>query len=69
MSATVTQRRVAPDAGATDDPFHDPVIIGIGIVAFIVTLAILALTGLFYWGVEHHIPAWSSHSFPPPIPH
>jgi hypothetical protein len=67
MAATLTEG-VAPDnRNATDDPFHDPLMIGIGIVAFIVALAILALTGLFYWGVEHHIPAWSSHSFPPPV--
>lgn len=67
MGATLTTPAAVHDVGATDDPFHDPLMLGIGIVFFIVTLAILALTGLFYWGVEHHVPAWSSHSFPPPV--
>jgi hypothetical protein len=67
MAATLTSRGVAQEVGATDDPFHDPLMLGIAIVVLIVTVAILALTGLFYWGVEHHIPSWSSHSFPPPV--
>ena len=67
MATVVTGSRMLPPAAGTEDPFHDPLMIGIGIVAIIVAIAILALTGLFYWGVEHHIPAWSSQSFPPPV--
>lgn len=57
------------DTEATDDPFHDPLMIGIGIVVFVVALIILGLTGLFYWGVEIRTPPWNANSFPPPIVH
>lgn len=56
-------------ASSTDDPFHDPVVIGIGITFVLVTIVILALTGLFYWGNVYHSPSWSSHAFPPAVVH
>lgn len=71
MGTAVTSETVpAPGGGtATDDPFHDPLLIGIGIVFILVALVILALTGLFYWGTVYHVPSWSVHSFPPPVVH
>ena len=50
-----------------NDAFHDPVVLGIGITVVIVTLVILALGGLYYWGVLYGTPSWSNHSFPAPI--
>ena len=60
----------APDSGTTfDDPFHDPLLLGIGIVFVLVAIVILALSGLFYWGTAYHAPSWGANSFPPPIVH
>jgi hypothetical protein len=58
--------RVTSDA---DDPFHDPVLIGIGIAFVIVAIVILALTGLFMWGILYDAPSWSSHAYPPAVAH
>lgn len=70
MATALTERGVTRhEVAGADDPFHDPLMIGVGIVFFLVALFILALTGLLYWGVEHHLPAWSTHSFPPPVVH
>lgn len=55
--------------GQDDDPFHDPLMIGIGIVALVVTILIFALTGLMHWGVSYHSPSWSSHSVPAAVVH
>jgi hypothetical protein len=55
-----------PDA---DDPFHDPVVIGIGIAFVVVAIVILALTGLFIWGTLYDAPSWSSHAYPPAVAH
>lgn len=55
--------------GADEDPFHDPLMIGIGIVALVVTILIFALTGLMHWGVSYHSPSWSSHSVPAAVVH
>jgi hypothetical protein len=52
-----------------NDPFHDPVLFGIGIVFVAVALVILALSGLWYWGAVYHVPAWGASSFPPPLVH
>lgn len=52
-----------------EDPFHDPVVIGIGIAFVVVTIVILALTGLFTWGNLYDAPSWSSHAFPPAVAH
>jgi hypothetical protein len=60
---------VAHDTIGVDDPFHDPVIIGIGIAFIVVAVLILTFTGLFIWGVEYQVPGWNVHSFPPPIVH
>lgn len=57
------------DGTARDDPFHDPWLIGIGIVFILVALVILAMTGLFYWGTVYHAPPWGANSFPPPVVH
>jgi hypothetical protein len=58
-----------PATSGFDDPFHDPVIIGIGIAFVVVAIVILALTGLFIWGNLYGSPSWSSHAFPPAIVH
>ena len=70
MATQVMGHVAAPgETSGTDDPFHDPVMLGLGIVFVVVTLTILMMTGLVYWGIEHHLPAWSAHSFPPPVVH
>ena len=51
----------------TDDPFHDPLMLAIGVVLLITALAILIASGVVHWGVEYGHPAWNSHSYPPPI--
>jgi hypothetical protein len=58
-----------PAAGIDEDPFHDPLLMAIGIVFVVMLIAILALTGLIYWGVEYQSPPWSSHAYPPPLVH
>ena len=50
-----------------NDAFHDPVVFGIGIMFVIVTLVILAMGGLYYWGVLYGTPSWGNHSFPAPV--
>ena len=55
--------------GIDEDPFHDPLIHGIAIVALLVTVMIFALTGLMHWGVSYHSPGWSSHAFPAAVVH
>lgn len=55
--------------GADEDPFHDPLMIGIGITFLVLALVIVALTGLIHWGVEYHSPPWSANSYPPSIVH
>lgn len=71
MATALTRRGVIPREAVvgTDDPFHDPLTIGIGVVSFLVALLILALTGLLYWGVEIRTPPWNANGFPPPIVH
>ena len=67
--ATALTHTPAGTHGGTDDPFHDPILFGIGIVSVIVTLVILALTGLVIWGVQYGVPPWNAYSYPPPIVH
>jgi hypothetical protein len=54
---------------SADDPFHDPVMIGIAITFVVMAIVILALTGLFTWGNLYGSPSWSSHAFPPAVSH
>jgi hypothetical protein len=69
MNATITYTTGAEAVGrdAGTDVFHDPVVLGIGIAFVIATLVILAMGGLYYWGVLYGTPSWSNHSFPAPI--
>ena len=71
MGAAVTSEHFhAPGSGTTtDDPFHDPLLIGIGIVFIVVALVIVAMSGLFYWGSMYGAPSWGANSFPPPVVH
>lgn len=59
----------ASTTGIDEDPFHDPLLLAIGIAFVIMIVAILALTGLIHWGVEYQSPAWNSHAYPPAISH
>ena len=59
----------AHHASVNDDPFHDPVVIGIGIAFLVLAVLILTFTGLLIWGVEYYVPGWNVHSFPPPSVH
>jgi hypothetical protein len=60
---------VKSTAGIDEDPFHDPLMLVIGVAFVVMIIAILALTGLIHWGVEYQSPSWNSHAYPPPIPH
>lgn len=68
-SLGLAERPGHPHDGIDEDPFHDPLLIGIGIVFVLLIVAILALTGLIHWGVEYQSPPWNSHAYPPPIAH
>lgn len=67
MATTLTDPRHAPPD--TDDPFHDPLLGGIGIAFALVALAMLLVMGLIHWGVEYQTPPWNANSYPPPIVH
>jgi hypothetical protein len=69
VNTVITDHPDSPPASGVDDPFHDPVIIGIGITFVIVGIVILALTILFTWETLDGAPSWNSHAFPPPIVH
>ena len=58
-----------PVAATDEDPFHDPLLLVIGILFVVLILAIIVLTGLIHWGVEYQAPPWNSHAYPPPIAH
>lgn len=49
-----------------NDPFHDPLVLGIGVAVIVITLVIVAMAGVYYWGAMYGIPSWSNHSYPPP---
>jgi hypothetical protein len=69
-TAVTSEMFPAPTCGiANDDPFHDPLLIGIGIMFVVYAVVVLALTGLFYWGTMYDAPSWGANSFPPPIVH
>jgi len=61
--------RARPETTDTDDPFHDPLLGGIGIAFVLLAIAIVLLTGLIHWGVEYRTPPWNANSYPPPIVH
>jgi hypothetical protein len=72
VNGTLTHQAVPadpPDSVSGDDPFHDPLLLGIGIAFVVVAIVILALTGLFTWGNLYGSPSWSSRAFPPAIAH
>lgn len=69
MNALLTHSVDQPVPSDTDDPFHDPVVIGIGIAFVVVAITILVLTGLFTWGNLYGSPSWNSHAFPPAVAH
>jgi hypothetical protein len=50
-----------------NDPFHDPLILGIGIAIVAITLMMLATGGVYYWGTLYGAPSWGASSFPPPV--
>ena len=68
MATTVRNVRHAP-SGTNEDPFHDPVVIGIGVAFAVMALLIVLLTGLIHWGVEYRTPPWNANSYPPPVVH
>jgi len=69
MNATAAHRTGSEPVGRDTghDAFRDPVVIGIGVTVVIVTLVIVAMGGLYYWGVLYGTPSWSNHSFPAPV--
>jgi hypothetical protein len=69
MGTAVTSESVPALTGGTvnDDPFHDPLLIGIALMFVVYVVVVLALAGLFYWGAMYDAPSWSAHSFPPPL--
>ena len=69
MNPVLAHPQVQPVPSANDDPFHDPVVIGIGIAFIVAGIVILSLTGLFTWGNLYGAPSWNSHAFPPAVVH
>jgi hypothetical protein len=69
MNTVITHDADPPAPTDNDDPFHDPLLIGIGIAFVVIAIVILALTGLFTWGNLYGAPSWNSHAFPPAIAH
>ena len=69
MNTEIAHHADPPATSGFDDPFHDPVIIGIAITFVMVGIVILALTALFTWGNLYGAPSWNSHAFPPAIAH
>jgi hypothetical protein len=69
MNTVITHHADSPAPTDTDDPFHDPLLIGIGVVFVVMAIVILALIGLFTWGNLYGAPSWNSHAFPPAIVH
>ena len=69
MNTVTTHDAVSPVTSGNDDPFHDPVAIGIGIALVVMAIVILALTELFTRGNLYGAPSWNSHAFPPAVVH
>ena len=69
MKTMLTHAANHPPSSGVDDPFHDPVVIGIGIAFVILAITILVLTGVFTWGNLSGAPSWNSHAFPPAVAH
>ena len=69
MNTAIAHEAVQAVTTPEDDPFHDPVVIGIGVALVVVPLVIVALTGLFPWGTLDGSLSWSSHAFLPAVVH
>jgi hypothetical protein len=71
VTTATSQAQLPPAAAPTgsDDPFHDPVLIGIGVAFVVIALVILILTGIHVWGNLYDAPSWSSHAYPPAVAH
>ena len=67
--STMVHRSKETFPDPTDDPFHDPLLKGIGAAFVALALIVLVLTGLMIWGVQYRTPSWNANSFPPPIVH
>jgi hypothetical protein len=52
---------------SNNDPFHDPIVLGIGIALIVITVAMLAIAGVYYWGSLYDAPSWGANSFPAPM--
>jgi hypothetical protein len=65
-TATYGPRHELADPDIDNDPFHDPVVLGIGVAVTVITMVIVALGGIYYWGSLYDIPSWGNHSYPPP---
>ena len=63
MNTAVAHETVHAGTAPEDDPFHDPVVIGIGVTLVVVPLVIVAATGLCTWGTLDGSPLWGSHAF------
>ncbi len=65
--ATYNPDRVHASQDSGNDPFHDPVIVGIGITVVVVTLVMLAMGGVYYWGELYGAPSRSANSYSPAV--
>jgi hypothetical protein len=69
VNTAITHHTIPSVAEPDDDPFHDPIVIGIGIAFVVVAIVTLVLMGLFIWGNLYGAPSWNSHAFPPAVVH
>lgn len=69
LPATPSLPERAPEDLSLADPFHDPLLQGLGIFFIVTTVVMFALLGLLYWGVQYQQPSWNANSVPPSIVH